>query len=243
MSTNSAHMHAPQSGRRITVVRQGEEGYPAAASEWNQWTEQDALFSGEEAGAAPPLAIVGSLGILTRPTIGLLCSVRCPGNLILNAYDFAKKTPHDGPAIIGGFHSPMERTCFETLLVRHVPIVYVPGRRLNQRGIPSAWWDACAEDRLLILSPFADSQRHVTRDLAHRRNLLIAALADSLFVPHAIRGGDTEAVARMSLHRGKAVYTLDDGENTYLVQMGARSMTVAEMLTLVKKEKKAPLPR
>jgi predicted Rossmann fold nucleotide-binding protein DprA/Smf involved in DNA uptake len=241
MSTNTTHTTTPGPPRRISVFQQGEEGYPPAAVGWTPWNEQDALFVGDDAVAGPTLATIGSLSILTGPTIGLLCSVRCPGNLILATYDFAKRTPHKGPAIIGGFHSPMERTSFETLLVRHVPIVCVPARRLNQRGIPRAWWAASAEDRLLILSPFTDSQRHVTRDLAHRRNLLIAALSDTLFVPHATRGGETEAVARMSLHRGKMVYTLEDEENAHLMRLGARGVTVDDLLTMAHQKSRTPL--
>jgi predicted Rossmann fold nucleotide-binding protein DprA/Smf involved in DNA uptake len=242
MSTNATHTNAPGQGRRITMVSRGEDGYPAAAVDWCQWNAQDALFAGDDTGTGPALATIGSLNILRRPTIGLLCSIRCPGNLILAAYDFAKRTSHDGPAIIGGFHSPMERTCFETLLVRHVPTVCIPARRLTPRGIPRAWWTATAEDRLLILSPFTGAQRHVTRNLAHRRNLFIAALADVLFVPHAIHGGETEAVARMSLHRGKGVYTLEDKENAHLLRLGVRGVTLDGMLTLMTDVNRAPLP-
>jgi predicted Rossmann fold nucleotide-binding protein DprA/Smf involved in DNA uptake len=238
MPTNSSHARTPASLRSITVIQPETDGYPPAAGHWRQWNEQDALFSGP----GPALATIGPIALLSRPTLGLLCSIRCPGNLVLATYDFAKRTLPTGAAIIGGFHSPMERTCFETLLVRHVPIVCIPARRLNPRGIPRAWGAACAEERLLVLSPFLDSQRHVTRDLAHQRNLLIAALADTLFVPHAIRGGKTEAVVRMSLHQGKSVCTLCDGENEHLTRLGARGVTLEELLVLAAPKNRTPLP-
>lgn len=230
MSTNVAHTRALPSCRTLLILKPGDAGYPPCVREWPAWRDPGGLFSSGDDAPGPVLAAVGQAGILARPSLGLLCSVRCPGNLVLLTYDFAKKTPHDGPSIIGGFHSPMERTCLDTLLARHVPVVYCPGRRLNERGIPRAWDPALAEGRLLVVSPFPDSQRHVTRYLALQRNQFVALLADALFVPFAMRGGSTEGVVRLSLHRGKTVYTLADRENGHLLSLGARGVTPGELL-------------
>lgn len=232
MPTNSFHTRCPASCRKIVTLRPGEPGYPPGASLWDTWNEPAVLFPTAESIAGPPLAAVGHMDILSRPSIGLLCSVRCPGSLILMTYEFAKKTPHDGAAVIGGFHSPMERTCLDTLLARHVPVICCPGRRLNERGIPRAWDAALAEGRLLVLSPFVESQRHVTRSLARQRNSFVAALANVLFVPYAVSGGYTEAVVRSCLHRGKPVCTFRDEENHHLGALGARAIGLDELLAL-----------
>jgi hypothetical protein len=242
MPLTRAHTAIPDSARTITVLRDGDPVYPAAASQWHRWLDPDVLFADEAPVHGPELVAVGATMLLARPSIGLLCSVRCPGNLILATYDFARRTPPDGPTVIGGFHSPMERTCFDTLLARHVPVVCVPGRRLHQKGIPKAWLMASADGRLLVLSPFAESQRHVTRDLARQRNLLIAVLADMLFVPHAIRGGSTEAVVRTCLHRGKKVFTLVDEENDHLMRLGVQGITVEQLLALAGPITERPFP-
>jgi predicted Rossmann fold nucleotide-binding protein DprA/Smf involved in DNA uptake len=243
MSTDSSHTHIPGASRLIAVVRPGTSTYPPAVGQWHEWSDQGGLFAVGDAASGPALTTIGHLGLLSRPSIGLLCSVRCPGSLILTTYEFAKKAPQDGAVIIGGFHSPMERTCLATLLARHVPVVYCPARRLNERGIPRAWDGAFAEQRLLVLSPFVESQRRVTRTLARQRNLLIAALSDILFVPYALRGGNTEAVVRMSLHRGKPVCTLHHGENGHLMSIGVRGVALREMLAIAAPKAQSPFPQ
>lgn len=229
MLTEPHHTRVPALSRSILTVRPGDTLYPPGVRHWLAWTRRDGLFGTDDGCAGPALSLVGDAGLLSRTSVGLLCSVRCPGRIVLSAYDFARKTPQDGAVIIGGFHSPMERTCLQTLLARHVPVIYCPARRLHERGIPRAWDAALAEQRLLILSPFVGSQRRVTRDLARQRNLLIAALATVLFVPYALRGGNTEAVVRLRLHSGMPVCTLEDGENEHLMGLGVRGFAVAEL--------------
>ena len=242
MSADFSHTHIPGACRSIVVVRPGTPTYPPAVGQWHEWSDPDGLFAPGDAASGPALASIGHLGLLSRPSIGLLCSVRCPGALILTTYEFAKHAPESGAVIVGGFHSPMERTCLATLLARHVPVVYCPARRLNERGVPRAWDGAFAEQRLLVLSPFVESQRRVTRALARQRNFLVAALADMLFVPYAMRGGTTEAVVRMSLHRGKPVCTLHDGENGHLMSIGVRGVALKELLAMAGPETQSPFP-
>ena len=52
--------------------------------------------------------------------------------------------------------------------------------------------------RLLLLSPFEKTPRRVTADSAHRRNTLVAALADQVFIAYTDPGGELERLsARM----------------------------------------------
>jgi hypothetical protein len=146
--------------------------------------------------------------------------------------------PVTSPTIVGGFQSPLEKTCFETLLLRHVPMVHCPGRRLSARGLPLAWKQAIADQRLLLLSPFAESQRRVDRGLARLRNVFVAAIVDRLFIPYARHGGNVASLARVAHAHGKQVLTLADPENEELIRGGAEGKTAAEFLAEVSQREK-----
>ena len=88
--------------------------------------------------------------------------------------------------------------------------------------IPSAWKTPLAEGRLLLLSPFSEKLRRVTADLAQKRNELVAALADAVFVAHAAPGSKTEHFCHDVLSWGKPLLTLESDENTGLIARGAR---------------------
>ena len=62
------------------------------------------------------LHTAGDKAILNRPMLGLFCSVRCPGNLIVKTYDLAKRLRSSGVTVISGYHSPMEQECLRILL-------------------------------------------------------------------------------------------------------------------------------
>ncbi len=172
---------------------------------------------------------------LFRPTLGLICSAHCPGTILLETYRFIRNISADGPTIIGGFHSPMERNCLETLLVHHVPVVYCPGRRLNSRSVPREWRDALTGHRLLLLSPFGDKQKRVDRALARRRNVFVGALAETLFVPYARPGGAVVSLVRLAAGKGKQVVTLADPGNAEIVRQGAVALEVGDLIRRYKK--------
>ncbi len=109
-------------------------------------------------------------------------------------------------------------------------MVYCPGRRLRARGLPLPWRQAIADQRLLLLSPFAEKQRRVDRALARLRNIFVAAIADQLFIPYARRGGDVASLARLACAHGKRVFTLYSPDNEELMRGGAEGKTVAELL-------------
>ncbi|MCC6398565.1 MAG: hypothetical protein IT282_16245 [Bacteroidetes bacterium] len=217
--------HTPTIPPRLYSLGPGDSRYPPALERWRDWCEEDGLFSD-----ATPLACLGDLALLQRPTLGLLCSAHCPGSVLLDTFRFVRTATPESPTFIGGFHSPMERTCLDTLLVRHVPVIFCPGRRLSARSAPAAWKPAIAERRLLLLSPFSERQKRVDRALARLRNAFVIALADSLFVPYARPGGSVLALVAVALRKGKRVMTLDDPENAPLVRMGARRLEVGELI-------------
>ena len=50
---------------------------------------------------------IGDANILNNPLLGLLCSIRCPGRVIVQTYDLARALRDAGVPVTGGFHSPM----------------------------------------------------------------------------------------------------------------------------------------
>lgn len=142
-------------------------------------------------GAAPAaLTTLGNLDLLALPKTALFCSARCPGHVILSAYDQAARWRDAGRCIISGFHSPVEQECLRILLRGTPPIILCPARALPTR-IPAAWQAPLAAGRLLILSGFAPSEKRVTTALATRRNALVAALADEVCFAHITPGGQS----------------------------------------------------
>ena len=64
------------------------------------------------------------------------------------------------------------------------------------KRIPPDWKKPLADGRLLILSIFSQTESRITADLAARRNELVAALADQVFVAYGTPGGRLETSLR-----------------------------------------------
>jgi hypothetical protein len=56
----------------------------------------------------------------------LFCSARCPGSVILRAYDQAAQWRDTGHCVISGFHSPVEKECLRILLRGEPPFTICP---------------------------------------------------------------------------------------------------------------------
>ena len=147
------------------------------------------------ADAPPILTALGNRDLLALPKTALFCSARCPGHVILTAYDQAAKWRDAGRCVISGFHSPVEKECLQILLRGSQPIIICPARSLPQR-VPPNWKKPLAAGRLLVLSAFAATANRVTAELAWRRNEFVATLADEVFIAHAAVGGHLETLTR-----------------------------------------------
>ena len=88
--------------------------------------------------------------------LALFCSVKCPGNLILQTYDLACALRDAGVTVIGGFHSPMEKECLSLLLRGMQPVIICPARSIERLRLPTSWKALLAEDRLLLLLQLAN---------------------------------------------------------------------------------------
>lgn len=177
-----------------------------------------------------PLHIVGDPTLLQRPLVALFCSVKCPGKLILETYELAKRFRDEGVTVISGFHSPMEQECLRILLRATQPVVWCLARGLY-RKIPAKPVDcrsAVAEGRLVMVTPFSDTVTHITRETAMQRNRVVAELARAVVVAHAAPGSKMEALCRDLLAAGKPLFTFDHPENALLISHGAKRIDSPE---------------
>ena len=174
--------------------------------------------------AKQQIQILGAPSILDRPKIALFCSVKCPGKLILQTYDLAQRFRHEGVLVVSPFHSPMEQECLRILLRSPNPVIWCLARGLY-RQIPAKPVDcrpAVTEGRLLMVTPFPDTERRITTETATIRNRLVADLATAVFVAHAAPGSKMEALCRDILADGKSLYTFDHPANAALLAAGAK---------------------
>src|SRR3989337_3870622 len=139
-----------------TVLRSTDASYPVRLRE----------RLGEHAPST--LSALGNLGSLSQPRTALFCSVRCPGDAILGAYDAARKLRDDGVTVISGFHSPVEKECLRILRRRKQPIIICLARALQKIRIPAEWRGALDTGRLLLISPFEKRPRRPTGASYHQ---------------------------------------------------------------------------
>ncbi len=152
----------------------------------------------------------------------LFCSGKCPGEIILKTHDLAQRFRRLGISTIGGFHSPVEKECLRVLLRGEQPIIICPARSIENMRLKPEWKRALSENRLLILSIFAGKVRQPTVELARRRNIFVAALADRIFIAHAAEGSRTLEFAKTVTEWGKPVFTFKVEANRSLLQLGAQ---------------------
>lgn len=172
-------------------------------------------------GKPQALTSIGSADIMSRPILGLLCSRRCPGDVVLASYDASRRLDPAGHTVLGGFHSPMERQILEVLLVRKVPAVVVVPRPLRGMRVPGCWRNSLEEGGLCLLSSVEAGNRRCTRAMAERRNALVAALSDEVFIPFAVPGGSVEQVLAISAAWGKRILTVRCNSQESLRHAGA----------------------
>ena len=135
--------------------------------------------------------------MLSQTNTGLFCSVRCPGDKILAAYDTARRLRDDGVTVVSGFHSPVEKECLRILLRGKQPIIICLARAMEKIRLPMDWRGALDADRLLVLSPFEKRPRRPTVESSYRRNKLVAALCEEALIVHAEPGGSVERITEL----------------------------------------------
>jgi predicted Rossmann fold nucleotide-binding protein DprA/Smf involved in DNA uptake len=202
---------------KVRRIERGEPDYPAV------------LYDRLDTAAPPCLYALGDTAIMRNRLVGLVCSIQCPGSIVIKTFDAIREVRDAGVVVIGGFHSPMERQCLDILLRGNQPVILcaakgLPGIRLGRDAR-----QAVSENRLLVISPFDQDVRRTTAVQAMQRNDLVAALADVLWVPHAVPGGKTWRTLRRVLDRGQTVFTFSGEENSELIGLGAHPLTIHEI--------------
>ena len=143
------------------------------------------------------LTALGDFALLSQTKTGLFCSVRCPGDKILAAYDTARKLRDGGVAVISGFHSPVEKECLRILLRGKQPIIVCLARALEKIRLPVDWRRPLQAGRLLVISPFEKRPRRPTTESSYQRNELVSALSDEISIVHAEPGGSIERISEL----------------------------------------------
>jgi predicted Rossmann fold nucleotide-binding protein DprA/Smf involved in DNA uptake len=175
-------------------------------------------------GAEAPVCVAsaGPWEILSRHSLSLFCSVRCPGAMILQTYEFVSRLRHHNITLVSGFHSPMEKECLRALSTGSAGIVWCLAKALSAFRLPPEFQALYDAQRLLLFSAFPDHATRVTADAAAYRNRVAAALAEDVFLSHAAPGSHTETFCIQALAWGKTVLTLDAPENTQIIARGAQ---------------------
>jgi len=202
----------------IFPLKQGSAIYPSSLQK----------YLGRHAPAV--ITGLGNLDVLNHKKLAFFCSVKCPGHLILKTHDFVKglvEAIQELPlkkkiAVIGGFHSPIERECLKILLRGSQPIIICPARSIKGMRIRKELKKPLEEGRLLFLSPFKKSQRRNTVETATERNRFVAALADAIFVAHASPGSKMEKFCHEVVKFGKPLYTFESEANKFLIGIGVK---------------------
>ncbi|MDN3513282.1 MAG: DNA-processing protein DprA [Candidatus Brocadia sp.] len=194
---------------KIIKLHKGDPSYPTALQTYLGYDAPEFITT------------LGNINILRNKPLALFCSVKCPGNIILQAYDLAQHLQQTGVTVAGGFHSPVERECLTILLRGSQPIIICPARSTEDMRVPGTWRRPIDEGRLLILSPFEPKHRRITMGHGEKRNEFVAAIADRIFVVYATPGGKTEQFCQKVISRGKPLLTFNCTENTNLINMGA----------------------
>ncbi|MCB9112221.1 MAG: DNA-processing protein DprA [Anaerolineales bacterium] len=132
---------------------------------------------------------IGNIELINTAKLAIFSSAKCPASQILRAHDYAKEIRNGEMGIISGFHAPAEKEVLEVLLKGTCPVVVVLGRRLERARIPAAWETEVEKGRMLVISPFKEYQKYVTKEISLKRNDLAARIAGRVLIVHASEGG------------------------------------------------------
>jgi hypothetical protein len=116
-----------------------------------------------------------------------------------------------GIALIGGFHSRMEKE-YPSLLLRAAQLAIVYPARSMKKVDARRVECPCAEGHLPILSPFGTTPRRISTQRAARKQFVVD-IADALFDPYASARVKTLDVIERSIANEEPIYSLNDAEN------------------------------
>ena len=137
----------------------------------------------------------GNKEILKLEKTAFLCSQQCPADVVLKCYDWAKQQRAAGNCIVCGNHSQLEKDVFDILLKGSQPLILVLARKLKTHWEPEV---ECAvnQNRLLVLSPFNESVKRITRETAEKRNRKIIEISDRIIVGYKSENGQLDKLLK-----------------------------------------------
>jgi len=139
----------------------------------------------------------GEIGLLELQKTAFLCSQKCPAEVVLKSYDWAKEQRKQGNCIICGNHSQIEKDVFEILLKGKQPLILVLPRSLKKRWEPEIL-NAIKQNRLLVISPFSERHSRITRENAIQKNKTIISLGNDIVVGYKTKNGQLDNLLKHS---------------------------------------------
>jgi len=168
--------------------------------------------------------LIGNPEILNRDLLGIFCSQKCPGELILKTYDTVKKIREQNRVVISGFHSSLEKDIFEILLRGSQPVGLCLARNLEGYRIPRNLLEHLQRGRLFVLAPnYSNDEGRITRKTVEQRNALIFNLSNSILMVYAQPGGILERNFQWYRRDKQNVYALSSRFNDHLFHQGVIS--------------------
>lgn len=172
--------------------------------------------------APEKLYIIGDVTVLKQSVVAIVCSVKCPGSVVIHTFDAIRELRDAGVVVVGGFHSPMEQECLEFLLRGKQPVIMSPAKGLSRPRFSTIQREAIEDGRLTLVSMFPETDTRTNKRQSQLRNEFVAALSASALIPYASPGGNAELIAHQILERGQPLYTILDPENDVLIELGAK---------------------
>ncbi len=159
---------------------------------------------------APLLTVKGPtdwLAEIAHPKIGIFSSVKAPARRILQAHELAQQWRTQPLTIISGFQSPLEEEVWSVLVQDVINFQNLPPEQNSPRlvkvlarsmiaRLSAREHHAIAIGDLALVSPFPENIKRATKETAFQRNLVTAALADTIIIAHAEDGGRTAQLAQ-----------------------------------------------
>ena len=122
--------------------------------------------------------------------------------MVLKSYDWAKAKREEGVCVICSNHSQIEKDVFDILIKGQQPLILVLPRNMKKRWEPEIM-EAVNKNRLLVIAPFDNPVKRVTRETATKKNETIIELADHITVGYKTPDGQLN-----QLLKGKEIKTL-----------------------------------
>jgi predicted Rossmann fold nucleotide-binding protein DprA/Smf involved in DNA uptake len=173
--------------------------------------------------------VTGNPEKLNIPWLGLFCSSKCPGSLILKAYDLSIALQKTGTPLISGFHSPVEKDALRIALRGEQNILVCPARGLEGMRIPVAYRKPLETGQLLLASIFSSELKRPTMQTAYERNRFVAALSEKVLIIHAEPGSKLISLCQEARSWGKPIYTLADPANDHLIGLGVKVISIKDI--------------